>query len=67
MIISCLNYLFSNNIEFSYNDRILPDRKESGCVGAIGFSGCKGNTTLRGRVINPTYKIFQKFLTFKSY
>lgn len=30
MIISCLNYLFTNNINFAYNDRILPDnRKET--------------------------------------
>jgi hypothetical protein len=65
-IISCLNYLFSNNIELGYNDRILPDnRKESGCVGAIGFSGCKGKITFRGIVIKPTYKIFEKFLSFR--
>lgn len=68
MIISCLNYLFSNNIKFAYGDRILPDnRKETGCVGAIGFSACKGIITFKGNVINPTHKIFQKFLTFKSY
>ena len=65
-IISCLNYLFSNNIELGYNDRILPDnRKESGCMGAIGFSGCKGKITFRGIIIKPTYKIFEKFLSFR--
>jgi len=66
MIISCLNYLLNNNIDIAYGDRIVPDnKKETGYVGSMGFPGRKDIITFRGIVINPTYKIFQKFLTFK--
>jgi hypothetical protein len=66
-IISCLKYLLNNNIDFAYGDKILPDNRNGGCIGAIGFTGCKGIITLRGIVITPTYKIFQKFLKFQFY
>ena len=68
LIIAYLKYLFDNNINFAYDDRILPDNRNSGCVGAIGFTGYKGIiATKHGIVIAPTYKIFQKFLQFKFY
>jgi hypothetical protein len=63
MIISWLKYLFNNDIELGYNDIILPDIK--GKPICIGFTGCKGlSVTSRGIIINPTYKIFTKFLKF---
>ena len=65
-IISCLKYLFSNNIDLAYGDRVLPDRRGAGCAGAIGFTGYKGKTTTSsGVIVNPTYKIFDKFLKFE--
>lgn len=63
MTISWLKYLFDHNIELGYNDIILPDIE--GKPICIGFTGCKGlSVTSRGIIINPTYKIFTKFLKF---
>lgn len=65
-IISCLKYLLSNNIDLACGDRVLTDRRGAGCAGAIGFTGYKGKTTTsRGVIVNPTYKIFDKFLKFE--
>lgn len=56
--ISWLKYLFDNDIELGYNDI-------EGKPIDIGFTACKGlSVTSRGIIINPTYKIFTKFLKF---
>lgn len=65
MIIACLKYSLDNY--FDLGDRILPDtRRTDGCVGSNGFPTVKGiTTTSYGMVVNPTYKIFEKFLKFE--
>ena len=66
-IISCLKYLFNNNVDLAYGDRVLPDRRGANeFTGAVGFTGYKGITTTKyGNVINPTYHIFDKLLKFE--
>lgn len=37
MIVAYLKYLFINNFNLAYDDKIFPDNKNSGYVGALGF------------------------------
>ncbi len=73
MIIAYLKHLFDNNINLAYDDKISPDNRPDsngniGCFGHIGFTGCKGITTTKyGDIVNPTYKIFEKFLKIHFY
>ena len=73
MIIAYIKYIFDNNIDFAYDDKILFDNRPDsrgniGCFGPIGFTGAMGIiTTKYGTVITPTYKIFQKLLKFQFY
>jgi hypothetical protein len=57
MVICWLKYLFNENINFGYQDIILPEMLSNSI--AIGFTGCKG-----WQSVNPTYNIFMKILTF---
>jgi len=65
LIISCLNYLFDNDVNLAYDDKILPNKGEPYADGCISFNGINKITkTSSGIIVNPTYNIFWKFLNF---
>jgi hypothetical protein len=65
LIISFLKYLFDNDVNLAYNDKILPNKCEPYADGCISFSGInKIIKTSSGITVKPTYNIFEKFLKF---
>lgn len=65
LIISCLKYLFDNDVNLAYDDKILPNKGEPYANGCIAFSGInKVIKTSSGITVKPTYNIFKKLLKF---
>jgi len=65
LIISCLKYLFDNDVNLAYNDKFLPNKGEPYSDGCFLLSGINKITkTSSGIIVKPTYDIFCKFLNF---